>query len=97
LGSFEQLFTYVIFTGWIFYGLAGASIFVYRRKMPGAPLPYRVPGYPWTPVIFVLASAALVVNATSSRPAGAIEGLGIVLAGLPAYLIWRKRRPKTSS
>jgi APA family basic amino acid/polyamine antiporter len=97
LGSFEQLFTYVIFTGWIFYGLAGASIFVYRRKMPGAALPYRVPGYPWTPLIFVLASAALVVNATSSRPGGAIEGLGIVLAGLPAYLIWRKRRPKTSS
>src|SRR6202453_3794730 len=44
LGSFEQLFTYVIFTGWIFYGLAGASIFVYRRRVPGAKLPYRVPG-----------------------------------------------------
>ena len=94
IGSFEQLFTYVIFTGWIFYGLAGASIFVYRRRMPGAELPYRVPGYPWTPLIFVLASAALVVNAISSRPAGAVEGVGIVLAGLPAYLIWRTRAPK---
>src|SRR5580700_5655200 len=97
IGSFEQLFTYVIFTGWIFYGLAGASIFVYRRRMPGADLPYRVPGYPWTPLIFVLASAALVVNAISSRPAGAIEGVGIVLAGLPAYLIWDARTPKASS
>ena len=97
MGSFEQLFTYVIFTGWIFYGLAGASIFVYRRRMPGADLPYRVPGYPWTPAIFVLASAALVANAIFSRPAGAMEGLGIVLAGLPAYLIWRTRRTKASS
>jgi APA family basic amino acid/polyamine antiporter len=94
LGSFQQLFTYVIFTGWIFYGLAGASIFVYRRRMPGADLPYRVPGYPWTPAIFVLATAALVVNAIFSGPAGAMEGLGVVLAGVPAYLIWRTRGAK---
>ena len=91
LGSFQQLFTYVIFTGWIFYGLAGASIFVYRRRMPGATLPYRVPGYPWTPAVFVLATAALVVNAIFSRPTGAVAGLGVVLAGVPAYLIWRTR------
>jgi basic amino acid/polyamine antiporter, APA family len=97
LGSFQQLFTYVIFTGWIFYGLAGASIFVYRRRMPGATLPYRVPGYPWTPAIFVLATAALVVNAIFSRPAGAIAGLGVVLAGVPAYLIWRTRGSKTAN
>jgi basic amino acid/polyamine antiporter, APA family len=94
LGSFQQLFTYVIFTGWIFYGLAGASIFVYRRRMPGANLPYRVPGYPWTPAIFVLATAALVVNAIFSRPTGALAGLGVVLAGVPAYLIWRTRGSK---
>jgi len=94
LGSFQQLFTYVIFTGWIFYGLAGASIFVYRRRMAGAALPYRVPGYPWTPAIFVLATAALVVNAIFSRPTGAVAGLGVVLAGVPAYLVWRTRGSK---
>jgi basic amino acid/polyamine antiporter, APA family len=97
LGSFQQLFTYVIFTGWIFYGLAGAGIFVYRRRMPGATLPYRVPGYPWTPAIFVLATAALVVNAIFSRPTGAVAGLGVVLAGVPAYLIWRTRGSKNAS
>ena len=96
LGSFQQLFTYVIFTGWIFYGLAGASIFVYRRRVPGANLPYRVPGYPWTPAIFVLATAALVVNAIFSGPAGAVEGLGVVLAGVPAYLVWRARGSKNA-
>jgi len=97
LGSFQQLFTYVIFTGWIFYGVAGASIFVYRRRMPGANLPYRVPGYPWTPAIFVLASAALVANTIFSGLAGAVEGLGVVLAGVPAYLIWRTRRSEKAS
>ncbi|MGH9703073.1 MAG: APC family permease [Candidatus Acidiferrales bacterium] len=91
LGSFQQLFTYVIFTGWIFYGLAAASIFQYRRRMPEAVRPYRVPGYPWTPALFVIAAAALVLNTIFSGPTGAAEGLGIVLLGLPAYLIWRRR------
>src|SRR5439155_922455 len=52
-GSFEQLFTYVIFSAWIFYALAGASVFVLRRSRPDAPRPFRVPGYPWTPLVFV--------------------------------------------
>jgi APA family basic amino acid/polyamine antiporter len=53
-----------------------------------------VPGYPWTPAIFVLATAALVVNAIFSGPSGAVEGLVVVLAGVPAYLVWRAREPK---
>ncbi len=61
-GTFQQLFTYVIFSGWIFYALAAASIFVYRRRVPKAACPYRVPGYPWTPALFILAAGALVAN-----------------------------------
>jgi APA family basic amino acid/polyamine antiporter len=90
-GSFEQLFTYVIFAGWIFYGLAAASIFMYRRREPNRPRPYRVPGYPWTPALFVVAAAALVINAIVAGPSGAAQGLAIVLAGLPAYFFWRAR------
>jgi APA family basic amino acid/polyamine antiporter len=48
-GTFEQLLTYVIFAGWLFYALGAMSIFVYRRRHPEAPRPFRVPGYPWTP------------------------------------------------
>ena len=48
-GTFEQLLTYVVFIGWIFYALAAASVFVYRRRQPDAARPYRVPGYPLTP------------------------------------------------
>lgn len=90
-GTFDQLLTYVVFVGWIFYALAAASIFVYRRRAPDAVRPYRVPGYPITPILFVLAAAALALNTIVTQPLRAGVGLGIVLAGSPAYLIWRAR------
>jgi APA family basic amino acid/polyamine antiporter len=97
IGTFQQLLTYAIFAAWIFYALAAASIFVYRRKMPNVARPYRVPGYPFTPAIFVLAATALVVNTILSRPRGAAEGLGIVLLGLPVYFFWRSKSAVTRS
>jgi len=90
-GTFEQLLTYVIFIGWIFYGLAAASLFVYRKRSAATSSSYRVPGYPVTPVVFILAAAALVLNTTVTQPRRAVVGLGIVLAGAPAYAIWRNR------
>jgi len=89
-GTFEQLLTYVVFSGWIFYGLGAASIFVYRRREPHAVRPFRVPGYPVTPVLFVAASAAIVLNTLATQPARALIGLAVVLAGVPAYLFWRR-------
>ncbi len=90
-GTFEQLLTYVVFTGWVFYALGAATIFVYRRRAPDAPRPFRVPGYPVTPVLFVLASSAIVLNALFTQPGRALIGIGVVLTGAPAYLIWRSR------
>jgi len=87
-GTFEQLITYVIFTGWIFYALAAASIFVYRRR-PEMPRPFRTPGYPWTPLVFILVAVAVVANALISQPTRALLGLGIVLLGAPAYFFWK--------
>ncbi len=89
-GTFQQLLTYVIFAGWIFYGLGGACVFVYRRKNPGIKLPYNTLGYPWTPILFVIASAALVINTIAADTRSAAVGIGIVLTGVPAYWIWRK-------
>ena len=91
-GTFEQLLTYVVFIGWIFYALAAASIFVYRRRMPAAVRPYRVPGYPLTPLLFIAAGAALALNTIATQPVRAAIGLGIVLLGAPAYLIWRSKK-----
>jgi len=91
-GTFEQLLTYVVFAGWIFYGLGAASIFVYRRKQPNAQLPFRVPGYPLTPILFILSAAAIVVNTIISQPARAVVGIVIVLIGTPAYFVWRGKK-----
>jgi APA family basic amino acid/polyamine antiporter len=90
-GTFQQLLTYVVFTGWIFYGLSAASIFVYRRRMPDAERLYRVPGYPWPPLFFVLAACALVANTISAAPRAAALGLAIVLSGVPVYFLWQRR------
>ncbi len=90
-GTFEQLLTYVVFSGWIFYGLGAMSIFVYRRRDPNALRPFRVPGYPVTPALFVLASAAIVLNTLATQPGRALLGLAVVLAGAPAYFLWRRQ------
>ncbi len=93
-GTFEQLLTYVVFVGWIFYALGAASIFVYRRRQPDRPRPFRVPGYPVTPALFVVAAAAIVLNTLFVQPGRAFLGLAVVLLGTPAYYLWRARAPK---
>jgi basic amino acid/polyamine antiporter, APA family len=90
-GTFEQLLTYVVFVGWIFYGLGALSLFAYRRRQPDAVRPFRVPGYPITPLLFVAAAAALVINTIVAQPWRAAAGLGVVLLGSPAYLLWSRR------
>jgi APA family basic amino acid/polyamine antiporter len=95
-GTFERLLTYVIFSSWIFYGLAAASVFVYRRRSAGTFGSYRIPGYPVTPLVFIAAAAVLVLNTIIAQPKRAVVGLGIVLAGAPAYAIWRYLATKAS-
>jgi APA family basic amino acid/polyamine antiporter len=89
-GTFEQLLTYVVFAGWAFYALAAASVFVYRRKHPDLPRPFRVPGYPVTPIVFIAVSTVIVLNTLISQPVQALLGLGIILIGTPAYLWWSR-------
>ena len=90
-GTFEQLLTYVVFAGWGFFALAAASIFVYRRRRPDAPRPFRTPGYPVTPAVFIVVATVIVLNTLVSRPQQALLGLGIILLGTPAYLWWSSR------
>ena len=90
-GTFEQLLTYVVFTGWLFYALGAASIFIYRRNGQHDASSYRVPGYPWTPLLFIVAAAALVINTIVNQPGRAAIGIGIVILGVPAYFFWRRR------
>lgn len=89
-GTFEQLLTYVVFIGWIFYALAAATIFVYRKQFASEERLYRVPGYPFTPIVFILSAAALVLNTLVSQPKQSAIGLAIVFIGAPAYIFWRR-------
>lgn len=90
-GTFDQLLTYVIFIGWIFYALAGASIFIYRRRIPEAVRFFSVPAYPITPLLFVIAAAALALNTIVTQPTRSGIGIAIVFLGTPAYFIWRQK------
>jgi len=91
-GTFEQLLTYAVFSGWIFYGLGALAVFAFRRAEPNVERPFRVPGYPVTPLLFVAASAALVVNTITTQPGRASVGLAFVALGAPVFFIWRRAR-----
>jgi APA family basic amino acid/polyamine antiporter len=91
-GTFNTLLTYVVFVGWIFYGLGGLCVIVFRRKEPTAPRPFKVPGYPVSPILFVLSAAAIVVNTVYQNPARGALGIGGAALGVPIYYLWRSRR-----
>lgn len=90
-GTFEELFTYVIFGQWIFFGLCAASVFILRKKRPDLPRPYRTFGYPITPIIFILAAAVISINTLVNEFWNAMAGLLIIGLGIPAYLFWRRK------
>jgi basic amino acid/polyamine antiporter, APA family len=92
LGTFQELFTYVIFTAWIFYGLAGLAVIVLRIRRPEIHRPFRVPGYPWLPALFALAALGMTLNAVLTSPRHALIGIGLILTGLPVYVVFLVRR-----
>jgi len=97
IGGFSQLFTYVIFGGWIFYGLAVLSVIVLRKKAPNMARPFRVPGYPITPILFGIVAFAFVVNTLIQTPRESGYGLAFIALGIPIYLIQRSVRRRSSA
>jgi len=104
-GTYGQLLDYVVFCDWIFFGLAVVALMVIRRRdaqagMADPPGAFRVPGWPVTPVLFILASLYVVAGSVSSNPLNALLGLTILAAGVPVYWFWRRvagRRASGSS
>lgn len=98
LKGFEELANTFVFTMWIFYGLAGASIFILRRRMPAAIRPYRCWGYPVVPLLFVLAAAVMTgVTIYDSRVDNyktTLPWIAVLLAGIPVYYVWLKFFPE---
>jgi amino acid transporter len=91
--DFAQLADKFILGIWPFYALAVAGVFVLRRKQPDLPRPYRVLGYPLVPALFLGASLGMVANALVTDPTNTGVTLAIILAGIPVYYLWARRRP----
>jgi APA family basic amino acid/polyamine antiporter len=87
-GSYERLYSYVVFAAWIFYGMAAVSVVVLRRRRPDLARPYRMWGYPVTPLLFAGVAFWFVVNTIVSEPVSSLIGLAIVATGIPAYYFW---------
>jgi APA family basic amino acid/polyamine antiporter len=81
----------VVFTDWIFFALAAASVFVLRSRFPDAERPYRTLGYPLTPLFFIAISVWFVLNTLIEKPAQAWAGLGFLLVGVPVFYFWKNK------
>jgi APA family basic amino acid/polyamine antiporter len=90
-GTFERLVTYTGFAVVLFAGIAVLALFVLRRREPDAPRPFRALGYPVGPGLFVVASAAMVINAIWREPLPSLGGMAILAAGIPVYWLFQRR------
>ncbi len=94
-GSYRALFTRVVYTEWIFFGLMAIGLILLRRR-PDLTRSYEIAGYPWVPLVFATSAFAIVVHQVASDLRSSLVGLGLVLLGLPVYHFWaraRYRRP----
>jgi basic amino acid/polyamine antiporter, APA family len=102
-GKFSELIDGVVFIGWIFYGVSGAAIFPLRKRGAGKQQPYRVPGYPWPPIVFLIGAMAVVSNAiylATKDPQQfrhVLAALFLMALGVPAYFLWNRRNAPTAS
>lgn len=90
-GTYEQLFTYVMFASWVFYGTTTIGCIFLRRRRPALQRPYKTPGYPLVPIVFGLLAMLLTVNTLVRAPRESGIGLLLMLSGIPAYGYWKRR------
>ena len=91
-GHYSELYTLVIFPSWILYGMTAAAVIVLRRRRPDLERPYRVWGYPWTPILFVAVTLALIYSTLLQSPRESGIGLVLIVVGFPFYRYWKRAR-----
>jgi APA family basic amino acid/polyamine antiporter len=94
-GLFDEIITFVTFMDIAFMGLAGAAVFIFRKKIKHESRPVRAWGYPWVPLIFVIISAAFAVNTFFERPKQALPGLVLLGLGILVYFVFKKKKEST--
>ena len=87
-GSYEQILNYVVAMDWTFFGLSASCLFVLRKASSTRS---RVPGHPYTTLLFCLACAAIVGSTIYRYPANTWIGIAFLLSGVPVYYLWRRR------
>jgi amino acid transporter len=95
--SFEQLAAAFVLGVWPFLALAALGVLVLRRTRPGLARPYRTPGYPVVPLVFVAGTLWVVGSALVAQPMVTLAGIGLTAFGIPVYLLWRRTRELPSS
>ena len=93
-GTFEDLITYVVFTDWVFFGLTAVGIFIFRRKYPNLPRPYKTLGYPAVPLIFISITFLFVINSLVEKPLHAFAGVVLMIIALPIYFYFKTKQDK---
>jgi len=96
-GSYETLLDYALFALWLSYGLMVAGVIILRRKQPNLARPYRMWGYPVTPVLFLAITAWFLVNMLRTRPVPSLAGLLLIATGIPVYFAWARHRDRNES
>jgi len=91
-GSYDTLTDYAIFALTLFYALVAASVFIFRRRLPEAERTYRVWGYPFVPIIFLVVSVWLIITTIYNTPRQSAIGLGLIMLGVPVYYLLERRR-----
>jgi APA family basic amino acid/polyamine antiporter len=95
-GTYAQVVNYVVAMDCVFFGLTAVCLFVLRRRATDGDdrAAFRVPGHPWTTLLFIAAEWIVVVSTFTDDPKRSFIGLGIAVAGLPAYFLWRSKNQR---
>lgn len=95
LGSYGALLDWVVFADWIFFGAVAATLFVFRRRDGAMGSGFRTPLHPWSTLLFIAAAVYVMIGSITSNPGNALRGALLLAAGIPVFLIWRRRAPES--
>jgi APA family basic amino acid/polyamine antiporter len=90
-GNFQQLFSLALYPEWVFYMLATASVFIFRRTEPDTPRAYKTWGYPLVPGLFIAASSVVLYYTFTAKVVNSLVATAVILAGIPVFLLFAKR------
>jgi APA family basic amino acid/polyamine antiporter len=96
-GSYETLLDYAMFAIWLSYGVMIAGLIVLRRTRPDLPRPYRMTGYPITPILFLLVATWFLLNMMVTRPVPSLAALALIATGVPVFFVYKRRQRVAST